>query len=168
MKACSNAQRSCDRKIFGNLRTAIIINKPVRLQRIIYHKKSHGSFLRFYKTRANMQQVLPVQAGLYRCDEWMAEVESRTQGSRPRPRTAFPRTDPLEAKDQGHKRKCSPKKKGLHKNFLVDLQKKKKCCPRVKDRPIFEDLRPRGQGQGLEFEAKAKDFKICPRGQGRP
>ena len=32
-----------------------------------------------------------------------------------------------KAKDQGHKRKCSPKKKkGLHKNFLGDLQKKKK------------------------------------------
>ena len=29
-----------------------------------------------------------------------------------------------KAKDQGHKRKCSPKKKGLHKNFLGDLKKK--------------------------------------------
>ena len=29
-----------------------------------------------------------------------------------------------KAKDQGHKRKCSPKKKGLHRNFLGDLQKK--------------------------------------------
>ena len=37
-----------------------------------------------------------------------------------------PRTGMIEAKDQGHKRKCSPKKKGLHKNFLGDLQKKKK------------------------------------------
>ena len=41
-----------------------------------------------------------------------------------------PRTGMLEAKakDQGHKRKCSPKKKkkGLHKNFSGDLQKKKK------------------------------------------
>ena len=38
-----------------------------------------------------------------------------------------PRTGMLEAKDQGHKRKCSPKKKkGHHKNFLGDLQKKKK------------------------------------------
>ena len=50
-----------------------------------------------------------------------------------------PRTGMLEAKakDQGHKRKCSqkkrssqkffrrsPKKKGLHKNFLSDLHKK--------------------------------------------
>ena len=34
-----------------------------------------------------------------------------------------PRTGMLEAKDQGHKRKCSPKK-GLHKNFSSDLHKK--------------------------------------------
>ena len=52
-------------------------------------------------------------------------VESRTQGSKPRPRTQKnprPRTDPLEAKnrnarDQGHRRKCSPKKKGLQNFF---------------------------------------------------
>ena len=49
----------------------------------------------------------------------------RTQGSRPRPRIqkiSRPRTDPLEAKakDQGHRRKRSPKK-----NFFSgDLQKK--------------------------------------------
>ena len=29
-----------------------------------------------------------------------------------------PRTGILEAKDQGHKRRCSPKKKGLHKFFF--------------------------------------------------
>ena len=79
-------------------------------------------------------------------------MESRTQGLKPRPRTqkkseakakdslsedrhsrgqgqecSRPRTGVLEAKakDQGHKRKCSPKKKkGLHKNFSSDLQKK--------------------------------------------
>ena len=34
----------------------------------------------------------------------------------------------LEAKNQGHKRKCFPKKKkkGLHKKFSADLRKKKK------------------------------------------
>ena len=102
----------------------------------------------------------------------------RTQGSRPRPRPrtqkkirgqgqgkpfrgqtlSRPRTGMLEAKakDQGHKRKCSPKKKGLHKNFSGDLQKKtfsKKFFKRFnksKNRPIFEDLSPRGQGQGLQ------------------
>ena len=75
-----------------------------------------------------------------------SEVESRTQGSRPRPRT--PKKSEAKAKDslsedrpsrgpdrnaqaegkvknQGHKRKCSPKKKSLHKNFSGDLQKKK-------------------------------------------
>ena len=29
-----------------------------------------------------------------------------------------------KAKDQRHKRKCSQKKKGLHKNFSIDLHKK--------------------------------------------
>ena len=52
-------------------------------------------------------------------------MESRTQGSRPRPRTKKisrprPRTDPLEAKakDQGHRHKSSPKKKRFSKNFF--------------------------------------------------
>ena len=123
-------------------------------------------------------------------------MESRTQGSRPRPRTqkkseAIPRTDTLEAKDrnargqgQGPRTQAqvlSKKKKGLHKNFLGDLQKKKKvftkifqavstkkhfpinfssasqnfnCYPRAEDRPIFEDLRPRGQGQGLDLRGQ--------------
>ena len=39
----------------------------MRLQLIICHKKQ--SF--FYETLANTQQVLPVQIGLYRYDEWM-------------------------------------------------------------------------------------------------
>ena len=34
-------------------------------------------------------------------------------------------TDPLEAKDQGHRRKCSPKKKGLQKFFSGDLHLRK-------------------------------------------
>ena len=52
---------------------------------------------------------------------WSRRHKARGQGQghkknpRPRPRTAFPRTDTLEAKDQGHKRMCSPKKK---KRFL--------------------------------------------------
>ena len=62
----------------------------------------------------------------------MTEVASRTLGSRPRPRTALPRTDPIEAKDrnargpgQGHRRKCSPNKKGL-KIFFQAISKKGK------------------------------------------
>ena len=69
---------------------------------------------------------------------WSRGRKARGQGHqknpRPRPRTAFPRTDTLEAKDrnargQGPRTRAqvlSEKKKGLHKNFLGDLQKKKK------------------------------------------
>ena len=54
-----------------------------------------------------------------------------TKNPRPRPRQPFrgqalsrTRTGMLEAKakDQGHRRKCSPKKKGLQNNFLGNLQ----------------------------------------------
>ena len=57
------------------------------------------------------------------------KIRAQRQGQPFRGQTlSRPRTGMLEvkAKDQGHKRKCSPKKKGLHKNFLSDLQKKKK------------------------------------------
>ena len=51
------------------------------------------------------------------------EVESRTQGSRPRTQKyPRPRAGMLEAKDQEHSRKCSPKKKGLEKSFSGNLQ----------------------------------------------
>ena len=120
-----------------------------------------------------------------------------------------------EAKDQGHKRKCSPKKKkkkGLHKNFLTKqkrpsqkfFNKTKKVFTKIfqaistKNRfpkkfssasQNFNNsknsavLDPRtgqfsrtwgleAKAKDLIFEAKAKDFKICPRGrprgQGRP
>ena len=42
----------------------------MRLQLIICHKKA-PFFAFFYKTRSNTQQVVPVQAGLYRYDERM-------------------------------------------------------------------------------------------------
>ena len=95
------------------------------------------------------------------------------------------------------KKKKKKKKKGLHKNFSGDLQKKKKVFTKIfqaistkkrfpknfstapqnfnfpKNSAVLE---PRtGQFSrtcGLEAKAKAKDFKICPRGrprgQGRP
>ena len=79
-----------------------------------------------------------------RFDAGCQSVESRTQGSRPRPRTqkknprprprtAFPRTDTLEAKDrnargqgQGPRTQAQVlfKIKSLHKNFSSDLHKK--------------------------------------------
>ena len=116
-----------------------------------------------------------------------------------------PRTGMLEAKDQGHKRKCSPKKKkkrSSQKFFRRSPKKKKKKKVFTK---IFQAISPKKRfpnnfssapqnfnnsknsavleprtGQfsrtwGLEAKAKAKnltfeakDFKMCPRGQGRP
>ena len=64
-----------------------------------------------------------------------AKAKDTKKNPRPRPRTAFPRTDTLEAKDrnargQGPRTQSASalqkKKKGLHKNFSGDLQKKKK------------------------------------------
>ena len=128
-----------------------------------------------------------------------SEVESRTQGSRPRTQKNFE----AKAKDQGHRRKCSPKKKGLQKFFSGDLKKKglQKIFPGKKGlqkfffrwslleetkQKVFADF-PQGfwrfptKFQRFEnsavlelrtgqfsrtwgFEAKAKDFKMCPRG----
>ena len=107
-----------------------------------------------------------------------AEVESRTLCSRPR--TALPRTDPLETKDTSaqmlsKKKKSSKnfflaisKKKGLHQKFFRRSSEKnvlkrifqalhkiltiqKKCC-------LGQFSRTWG------FEAKAKGFKMCSRG----
>ena len=71
---------------------------------------------------------VPRNANPGRAISWLAEMESRTQGSRPRtqkknprPRKALPRTDPLEAKDT--RRKCSPKKT-LQKFFFRRSPKK--------------------------------------------
>ena len=144
-------------------------------------------------------------------------MESRTQGSRPRTQTKS------EAKDrnarglgQGHKRKCSPKKKvfknffsgylkkkkkkqkGLHTNFSGGLQKKAKRSSQkffrrspenksskkffrhsknfnnsknsaVLESRIGQFSRTWGfKAKDLTFETKVKDFKMCPRGQGRP
>ena len=74
-------------------------------------------------------------------EAYLAEVESRTQGSRPkkqkkseaksRPRTDLPRTDPLEAKDR-NARGQGPRtqaqvlyKKKVFKNFFLVISKKK-------------------------------------------
>ena len=98
----------------------------------------------------------------------------------PRPRTAFPRTDILEAKGrnargQGHKRKCSPKKKkrSSQKFFKRSPQKNvfQKIFQALHEILTIQKivLKPR-TGQFLRtwgLEAKAKDFKMCPRGQGR-
>ena len=102
-----------------------------------------------------------------------------------------------KAKDQAHKRKCSPKKKkGLRKNFSGDLQKKKKVFTKIlqaistkkrfpknfstpqnfnnsKNTAVLEPRTGQfSRTSGLEAKAKdltfkAKDFKMCPRGRPR-
>ena len=104
-----------------------------------------------------------------------------------------PRTGMLEAKDQGHKRKCSPKKKVFTKTFQAISKKKvfTKIFQAISTKERFPKnfssapqnfnnsknsavLEPRtGQfSRTVGLEAKAKDFKMChrgrPRGQGRP
>ena len=88
-----------------------------------------------------------------------------------------------KAKEQGHKHQCSPKNsqkffrrfpqknvfqkifQALHK--ILTIQKIVLSSSRglVNFRGL-EASRPRPRNP--TFEAKAKDFKICPRGQGRP
>ena len=133
-------------------------------------------------------------------------MESRTQGSRPKLRNkkvrgqgqehsfrgqtlSRPRTGMLEAKakDQGHRRECSPKK-SLQESFSGDLQKRKtKRSSQIfrKVSGVFQQNFNGSKNSALiesraglfsrtwGFEAKdltfeAKDFKMCPRGQGRP
>ena len=89
-----------------------------------------NSFAMFFRVKKHIKNTSSV-----------AELESRTQDSRPRtqknprprPRTALPRTHTLEAKDrnargqgQGHKRKRAQKKKNLKKNFFGRFQKKRR------------------------------------------
>ena len=45
----------------------------MRLHCIICHQKRTAIFAFSYKTHANTQQVLLVQTGLYRYDEWMVQ-----------------------------------------------------------------------------------------------
>ena len=114
-----------------------------------------------------------------------SRLRPRTQKN-PRPRTAFPRTDTLEAKDrnargQGPRTQAQvlSKKKRSSKIFSSDLHKKRfpknfSSAPQnfnnSKNSAVLE---PRtGQFSrtwGLEAKAKdltfeAKDFKMCPRG----
>ena len=86
-------------------------------------------------------------------------MESRTQGSRPRPRTqkkirgqgqgqpfrgqtlSRPKTGMLEAKDQGHKRKCSPKKKKRSsQKFFTRSPKKKRSSQKFFKRSPLKNV----------------------------
>ena len=75
--------------------------------------------------------IVPIMKTSLFFPKLLPEVESRTQGSRPRPRTQKKSkakdslSEDRHSRGQGHKRKCSPKKKkGLHKHFSSDLHKK--------------------------------------------
>ena len=54
---------------FLEIANSDITNRPMRLQLITCHKKKSFLLSFFDKTRTNMQQVSPVQTGLYRYDE---------------------------------------------------------------------------------------------------
>ena len=122
----------------------------------------------------------------------LTAVESRTQGSRPRPRTQ----KKSEAKDslsedrhsRGQGQECSRPRPRTKDTSASALQKKKKkrfsSAPQnfnnSKNTAVLEPRtgqfsRTSGleaKAKDLTFKAKAKDFKMCPRGhplgQGRP
>ena len=89
-----------------------------------------------------------------------------------------------KAKDQGHKRKCSPKKvftkifqaisskKRFPKNFSSASQNfnssKNSVVLEPRTGQFSKTCGLEAKAKDLTFEAKAKDFKMCPRGQGRP
>ena len=116
------------------------------------------------------------------------KIQGRGQGQPFRGQTlSRPRTGMLEAKakDQGHKRKCSPKKKKVFTKIFQAISTKKRFPKNFSSAPQnFNNsknsavLEPRtgqfsrtwgleAKAKDLTFEAKAKDFKMCPRGQGR-
>ena len=93
------------------------------------------------------------------------KIQGQGQGPTSRGQTlSRPRTGMFDAKAKDIRRKCSPKKKGLQ-NFFRRSQKifsrflacfnkistlQKIVLSSPEDKAIFEDLRLRGQGQGLQ------------------
>ena len=108
---------------------------------------------------------------------------SRSQGqecSRPRPRTKDTRASVFQKKKERSSNFFSDdlqNKKKVFKIFFLALsskkrlpnfffrrsakfqQLKKKCCPRAEDRPVFEDLRPRGQGLDLRGKGQGQGLQ---------
>ena len=106
--------------------------------------------------------------------KWSREHKARGQGHKKIPRQR-PKTGMLEAKDQGHWRKCSPKKKVIKIFFRRSLRKRSSqiLCKvfGVFQRNFYDSKNSAvlGREQGnfrrfVGFEAKAKDFKMCLRG----
>ena len=89
-----------------------------------------------------------------------------------------------KAKDQGHKRKCSLQKKKVFTNIFQAISTKKRFPknfssapqsfnnskntavlePRIDQFSRTWGLEAKVKANDLTFGAKAKDFKICPRG----
>ena len=82
----------------------------------------------------------------------------------------------LQKKKKKKKKRSSQKffkffKRSPQKNVLKFYQFKKWCCPRAEDRPIFEDLKPRGlgQGQGLDLRGQGQGLQnLFSRTSSRP
>ena len=90
-------------------------------------------FIHLRKKTGKKNCINTMANGVAYDQRWSQRHKARDQGQghkrNPRPRTALPRTDPLEAKDmnargQGHRRKCSRKKKDLQNFFSCGLKKK--------------------------------------------
>ena len=149
----------------------------------------------FYKTRANTQPALLVQTGLQRWSlghkargqgQGHKKIRGQGQGQAFREQTlSRPRTGMLEAKakDQGHKHKCSPKKRSSQKffwrspkkrssqNFSSDLHKKTfpknfSTAPRnfnnSKNSAVLEPRTgqfSRTRGQGLDLRGQGQGFQ---------
>ena len=80
--------------------------------------------------------------------------------------TRLEATDTKKIRGHGHKRKCSPKKKkrSSQKFFKQSPQKNvfQKILTIQKIKIVLSSSRGQANFRGLE--AKAKDFKMCPRG----
>ena len=102
------------------------------------------------------------------------EMESRTQGSRPRPRTqkkseakakgSLSENRPLEAKakDQGHKRKCSPKKKVFTKNSSQKFTKQRSSQKILHKNSQNKGLHKNISGDLQKIKTSSKDFSGAP------
>ena len=89
-------------------------------------KSNKNYFLDFVRTNSGKNSLKFKGVQLW---NKMPEVESRTQGSRPRPKTqknfeAKAKDRPSRGQGQGHRCKCSPKK-NFFKNFFQVISKKR-------------------------------------------
>ena len=85
------------------------------------HQLHHAGFSRQPKLNKNQNHSILIKGGV---EDTRLEAQAKNTKKNPRlrPRTALPRTDPLEVKDrnargQGHRRNCSPNKKVFKKVF---------------------------------------------------